>query len=97
MSITKNRKYMIMLFCLMMIPMFDIVFDRAKEVAINVTALVFNNADPLRMNLKKPFWNSLPASARYIMFSTDTTRPMAPGASINSGRNQKVNNFNGSG
>ena len=53
--ITNNKKYMIILFCLMMIPMFDMVFDKAKEVAKNVTALVFTNAELFRRNFINPF------------------------------------------
>ncbi len=91
------RKYITMLFCRIIIPMFDNVPDKANDVARNTTMLVFTSEVLFLKNFKNPGWNNLVVRYKYNRFSKETTRPIGFGESTNNGLYQKVKNLNASG
>ena len=82
-----------MLFCLMIIPKFERVPDKAYDVAKKVTAEVFTRAGADLMNAKNFLSISFNVRNRYNMFSNETTIPIKLGASKNRGLNQNVSIF----
>jgi hypothetical protein len=92
--IMNRKKYITILFCLIIIPRFDNVPDNAMDIPKKTTAQVLIRALPFMKKRRKSILKIFTVSARYNKFSKETSSPTAPGESIKSGLNQKVKSLN---
>ena len=84
-----------MAFCLIIIPILDMMKVMANEVRIKNTRHALTCEGAFFQNLKKLNLNNLVNRIKYTKFSMETITPKMPGASTNNGLNQNVNIFSG--